>query len=466
RNIGPLLFGLPQQLRKIAAFSPRAGTVWTGVDDGGSVELDLEVEGGISGEILIGFFRDAAWSGPPTQLRAFPGPGRYRVQRLPTGSYRVGAVVGSLPEPDAIGVHRSWPQPVTVERGETVKVQIRASPEFTVALQGTMYNTEIARGFAGTWKEIPPEKLVEGRVVIPGGPQIPYCVVEAHQSKQSYVPAYAGVDEGGRFCLEVPSWPCRLYASWSEPLPSLLGYRNQYLLKEESLHGPQKVDFHLEPFRTGTATVRGRAFDQDSNPVREFYLWATTCEVASARSDTGMEYYSFTNYRVPFMSEEGAFELGNLPHGVYVLRAMPFNSRAYVPFAHKKEVKLEDGQTLEVMLKVKAKNTFYGNVLAPGGVPEGTTICLSLSSGLRAVVLGAADSRGHFAIHLSDKEAEDLSAGSAFLLVSLQKGKRRDSVGKMPFELLSRDREKSGTWRLPSVKSGTETDPEDIPPPP
>ena len=107
-----LLHGLPQRLGKVILPSRREGQRWDGVERGGRLELDVQVEGEATGEIFIGFFADPRWwSAEPAQVRRIPGPGRYTIDRLMPGRFQLGAMVGDLPKPRALGVHADWPNP-------------------------------------------------------------------------------------------------------------------------------------------------------------------------------------------------------------------------------------------------------------------------------------------------------------------------------------------------------------------
>ena len=141
-NKGPVLVGLPQELNAASTPSRRLDSTWTGHEDGAVIILDIAVEGGISGEILIGFFEDPRWSKEPVQLRAFAKPGRYTVDRLMPGTYQIGAMMGSHLKPVALGVHETWPSPAEIDRDEKRTIGVLLSREF-VKHVSELQNTEI-----------------------------------------------------------------------------------------------------------------------------------------------------------------------------------------------------------------------------------------------------------------------------------------------------------------------------------
>jgi uncharacterized protein (TIGR03067 family) len=107
-----LLLGLPERLGKTLLPSRQAGPMWYGVDDGGSLTLDVRIEGDAKGEITIGFFADARWwLAEPVQVREVVGPGRYTFTRLIPGKYRLGAMLGVPPTPAALESMRHGPPP-------------------------------------------------------------------------------------------------------------------------------------------------------------------------------------------------------------------------------------------------------------------------------------------------------------------------------------------------------------------
>jgi hypothetical protein len=133
-NGSGLLQGLPQRLGKVIVPSRRKDPVWQGVDGGGSVKLVIERDSDAEGEIFVGFFAGPRWwLAEPVQARIFDGPGDrpvFVVDRLPPGEYWIGAMVGGLPTPKALGVHRTWPAPITVGAGKA-NAELRISTKFS-----------------------------------------------------------------------------------------------------------------------------------------------------------------------------------------------------------------------------------------------------------------------------------------------------------------------------------------------
>ncbi len=170
-----LMHGLPQRLGKAILPSRRQGPRWEGVDGGGRLELDVQVEGKAPGEIFIGFFADPRWwSTEPVQARRIPGPGRYTIDRLMPGEFQLGAMVGDLPEPRALGVHADWPNPIEVRAGATTKARLLVSTKFRDTPAG---QSGLEKGFAGQWDRMDPTRMITVRTVDAHGAPLPFCQV-------------------------------------------------------------------------------------------------------------------------------------------------------------------------------------------------------------------------------------------------------------------------------------------------
>ena len=217
-NAGPLLLGLTQQLGKVIVPSRRDEKIWKGVERAGKLKLNIAVEGEVGSEIFVGFFSDAKWSAEPVQVRSFPGPGQYVVDKLPAGKYQIGAMIGTPPIADALGVHRTWPEPVEVKRGATT-VDVLVSEDFQKHASG-WYNQEVSRGFAGEWEKMDPANLLQGRLTGPDGSAIAYAQIMIREYKtdprRGIAAPETGVDGQGRYYFDGMRWPYRVGARWRQ----------------------------------------------------------------------------------------------------------------------------------------------------------------------------------------------------------------------------------------------------------
>jgi len=305
RNTGLLLMKLPLQLNKVLPPSRRGERVWTGVDGGARCALEIVVQGDPAGEVFVGFFNSAKWDDEPVQVRAFSGPGRHTVTRLPAGEYVIGAMVGTAVDIKALGVHRTWPSPVPIRPNAVAEAQVLVSPEFVdCATTDVMDNAR--RGFVGDWGTLKASNLLHGRVIGPDNHHIPYVqlhVSEYAPERNSHSFFRTGADARGYYYADGMEWPYRVYAQRVETIPEKFITRYQGLQRNEVLEGPQEVSFRFGAMPQGTASLAGRVTDQDGDPISDFTLWISFRENMD-RLSTEEGYGRYTSFRVPFISTQ------------------------------------------------------------------------------------------------------------------------------------------------------------------
>ena len=212
-NAGPLLLGLTQQLGKAVESSQRNDFVWAGTEKGGTLKLNMAVEGDVTGEIFIGLFEEPDWSSEPVQVRSFQGPGEYVIENLPVGKFQIGAMIGSLPAAAALGVQQTWPGPVEIERGKTNSVKVLVSREFQLHTSG-WYNEIVSRDFIEDQKEIDTDTFLTGRVTGPGGQPVAFATVQVREYNPGAGSIRApnrGTNENGYYKCDGIDWPYRGY---------------------------------------------------------------------------------------------------------------------------------------------------------------------------------------------------------------------------------------------------------------
>lgn len=459
-NAGPLLLGLTQRLGKVIESSQRDDRVWTGVVDGGPLELDIAAESDATGEIFIGFFKDPTWSAEPVQVRRFPGSGQYIVENLPPGKYQIGAMIGSLPVATALGVQKTWPKAVKIDSGKIAEAQVLVSEDFQRYSSG-WYNKSVSRDFVGDWKHMNPDNLLQGRLIGPDGRPIAFAEImirEHNPGARGIRARNTGTNEQGYYKYDGIDWPYKVTAVWRDLMPSVLGYRYQQMYLNRVLEGPQTVNFKFEDFATGTATLTGRVSDQNGRPLREYFIAVgKQFDWTEKLKNPDGKYYSVSGYRASFISEDGSFKMDNLPSGDFAVRVIPFNIRAYGR-ERGDQVVLRSGETTNLNLKVIAKNIFYGRVLFRDDSPAvikptpwpGAETSILIPMGLRARGVAEVDDEGYFVVHLSDREVEMLESGASRLIINVPTSERghRKTMGDFPFKKLAEDKSKAGTLRI------------------
>ena len=465
-NAGPLLLGLTQRLGRVIESSQRDDVIWNGIEHGGSLKLNIAVEDDVTGAIFIGFFKDPHWSSGPVQVRSFPGPGDYIVENIPAGKYQIGAMIGSPPVANALGVQQAWPEPVEIERDKTNFVNILVSRDFQLRTSG-WYNKTVSRDFIGDWEDMDTDNPLQGRVTGPGGQAIAFATVQIREynpGARSIKAPNRGTNENGYYKCDGINWPYRVGVLRYKLLPSVLGYCYQYLFYNRVFEKCDTVDFQFENYPIGDATVKGHVLDDKGNPLKEFFVCVNTKMDWEARKNPDDKFYSMTGYRIPCFSEDGSYEVDDLPGGDVTIRVIPFNNQMY-EMHRGQDIRLQAGKDTIMNLKVVSKNVLYGRVLFRDGSPAivkpapwpGATTSILFPMGMgRARGVAEVDDEGYFALYLSARELEILESGSARLIIDVptSEDRRKKSAGDFPFEKLSADKSKAGIMKIrrPNIK--------------
>ena len=178
-----LLHGLTARLGAALKPSRREEPMWEGVENGGRANIEITVEDDIKGDVYVGFFADPRWwLAEPVQVRQFPGPGRHVAEDLIPGKFYIGAMIGSPPRADALGIDQLWPRPVEIKEGKSTNLRIRVSKEFedNPCGQGPF----VRKGFSGQWDKMDPARLVTVRTVDADGRPVPFCRIVFHEREE------------------------------------------------------------------------------------------------------------------------------------------------------------------------------------------------------------------------------------------------------------------------------------------
>ena len=455
-NCPPLLLGLTPQLTKVLEPSRRNDPVWQEVANGGTLRLRLDVEGGLPGEVIVGLFKDAAWLAEPVAVRHLGGAGTHTLKGLPAGRYQIGAMIGGAPVPVALGVQRTWPEPIEIQRDQAVTADVLVSEAFQKWASG-WYNEGVAKDYVGQWGDLNETNLLQGQLTGPDGKPIPFGLIEIrehHPGARSTATADQGTNEQGLYKYDGMAWPYQITALWRQAIPSAFGYRRQRMYLSRVLEGPQRMDFRFEPFPEGTARVTGRLIDQNGKPVRGFFLRVHTPpfnDLNLSRLTGG--YKTQVTYDVPFISEDGRFELGGLPAGRATVDILPFEVQRY-QHERGKDVVLEAGETAQVDVELVGKGVFHGRVLFEDGTPavltpapwRGAVTRILMTFGPRAGSIGAVGPDGYFTLYLEDSDAQTLAQGNSRLVINVPSDQQRrwDKTGEFPYEKLAEDKSKAG----------------------
>ncbi len=246
-------------------------------------------------------------------------------------------------------------------------------------------------------------------------------------------------------------------------MPSVFGCRSQLMKLKRVMEGPQQVDFRFKPFPAGTAKVAGRVTDQEGQSVRGFFLHVTTPPI-SARQSENMDggYETSIAYEVPFISEEGRFELGGLPDGPAQVYPWPFDSQKYeIQWGRETTLATEGTTMMDFELVRPQVRSLYGRVLfedstpatpQPAPWPGATTRIVTCrhTFPVRAGASADLDADGYFTLKLRKNQYELLASGEHQLLIGLPNPDRHGwrPSGEFPFDKLAEDRAQAGVVRV------------------
>ncbi|MBN1974378.1 MAG: redoxin domain-containing protein [Sedimentisphaerales bacterium] len=462
-----LMVGLPQRLGKAVMSTERQSTIWQGVDNGGSIELEIKVEGKKTGQIFVGFFTDPRWwLEPSKQIRAFPGPGSYKVDRLIPGKYYIGAMIGSIPVPDALGVDNFWPESVQIEQGKSIKVKLLLSDKFQNAPFGD--ETEVAKGNAGQYEVTNPSQLITLQTLDENGDPAPFCrvvFVDRVPSNPSQVNFFHdnGTDEKGYAYYDKFSGPFTFNVQRFDFIPENFAQRYQFMRLEE-LHytkDHETISFKWPPFPTGTGKVKGRIHNQYGKPLTEYYLTVTHDIKGSAQSSE--DNYGI-GYKIPVTNPEGRFEINDLPSGKYTAMVRVFDYPTHVYSFNMGEFTITDepDSITEFVLEVEAKELFYGRAFYKDGSPVYPAFYELLFPTTEQIWPTEKD--GSFRVAITKKELQDLmETTEGRINIYARINNKRVKAGEVNIKQLSKDSTNVTKFEfekidLPSETKTTETE--------
>lgn len=362
-----LLFGLAPRLGRASESSRRSENSWNGVEGGGSVELDIDVQDDIDGEILIGFFADPRWwIAEPIQVRKFDKPGLYKIDRLPLGEYQIGAMIGDAAHPQALGLHRTWPAPITVAAGNPSKMELRISPKFRdmqFSHLGT-YRDSIAdqQSVANREKVVTLRTVDHQRNVVPFSRIV---VVERQKEDTEKVHTYhnLGTNDAGRAYSDNFDGAFSLDCQRCDFDPETFVARFQFQ-RENKLYDTRRdrsIEVTFDNMPRGTGRIRGRVHDQDGQPLKTYFLYLNTDRTKDKQFDL----------KQPVTDLEGRFEVRGLAPGEYHIMVRHFDYLAYDWSFDRPKVTVpnEPDAVAEIDIEVEAKELRYGQAVFEDGTP-------------------------------------------------------------------------------------------------
>jgi len=363
-----LLLGLPQRLGKTIIASRHEGPMWSGVENGGRLTLDVQVEGDAKGEIFIGFFEDPRWwVAEPVQIRRVPGPGRYTFDRLLPGKYQLGAILGTLPKPIALGVHATWPAPVEIAGRRAAEARMLVSTKFENRPAGA---PGLEEGFAGQWGKLDPSRTITVRNVDSAGLPVPFCrvtFVDRGNGTETLWFHEAGRDDQGRAYCDKIDQAFSLCVQRFDFLPGKLEsrYESRKMAKIYNAQDRPNIAIKWDQLPAGTAKLVGQVHDQDKQPLRQYYLTLTR-QIGEQHDWSDATSYGIS---LPVIQPDGRFEVTDLPSGTYtaMVRAFDYSAYAWTFDGPKVAIPDEPHAVVQFNVEMEARKLFYGRAVYDDG---------------------------------------------------------------------------------------------------
>jgi len=392
-DTGPVLAPMVVRMSKMLKPSIRFSEVWEREDQNTVLELDIKSEASDNQEILVGFFESPDWSDQPAHVHSFPGPGQYTLKDIPPGKYHLGAVMGMTadPWPEAgyyeayhyqgmkslppkikyIGVNESWPKPISVKTNFNTKSELLLSDTFK--WKDPSINSSTLLSWYGNWKHMDPTRLVTIKTIDHEGKVIPFCrltlFTEEEGSRGRWFKDMGTDSLGYGYCDQIDTQFSISMVVQHIFVPDQLLKISQFLRFEQIYNVAERpvIDIILDPIPIGNSKVTGKIHDQYGRPLEEFYLTI----IKEEGDRLGSRDYKEINYKKPFSSPDGSFEMNNLVPGDYKMRARAFDYSAYDWnfFMWDFTIPEEGNQEIILDLTVEAKKLYYGKAVYKDDTP-------------------------------------------------------------------------------------------------
>jgi beta-lactamase regulating signal transducer with metallopeptidase domain/thiol-disulfide isomerase/thioredoxin len=459
-----LLNGLPQRLIQASTENRRETPVWQGIDNGARLKIRVETEGEVSGEVLVGFFKESNWeNAEPAQVRSFAGPGEYTVEGLIPGKYWLGAVVGtvddfakssySLGNGAGMGVEKDWPKPLVLQVGQATNAHVRVSDKYRLAAM----HDEQFRGHFGLWTPTKPEQLVTIKTVDAENKPLPYCSVTLNQlvkgddTRNDRFHRF-GTDENGVAYCDAFSGRFTVTVQKTDFIPELFAhrFRIRQFPKIYQVPLPFMMEVAMDPIPVGSATLSGRVHDQFGNPLREFYL---TLSRHQQRAPFDWDTFEIS---MPFTSDDGSYSIPDVAPGTYTVRIRHFDYPTHVYRTGYKErtvtIPIEPNPRVHADFEVEAKELLYGRAVFDDGKPviKGSWSARFGGQQWNYFAMNINDD-GTFRVMISAEEKRKLTKyHRGMVQVSGRLSDNQDSTVDVPLAKLSRNADKPATIVIPS----------------
>jgi hypothetical protein len=314
--------------------------------------------------------------------------------------------------------------------------------------------------------------VVHGKVTGLDGKPIANAVIQIRQKKEPGMSSIAAedviTDKQGFYSYDAIGWPYNVGVIFVEPDATGQGYNYQYKRLNKYFEGSQIVDFKFGNFPTGSSAIFGKAENPDGQPIKEIRV---RLSLKVDFTDFSTEYLNQFGYDKPFITEDGSFELSNLPAGIYDVALYPTKNEILTVKEGLEITRyvcdLKENQKLEIGNETAQGKFWYGRVLFEDGsaaVPElkgfVTQIVKCQEERSSGMTIATVEKDGYFRAQITDETMEQLKSGQAWLTVRIgpasQSFQNQLQDERLPVGFLSSERGKAGAVKIkrPSIYYG------------
>ena len=311
------------------------------------------------------------------------------------------------------------------------------------------------RNTPDAWNETDKLNIVSGRVTGPDGEPIANAIVQIREKrKPGQVATFtldAITDENGFYSYDQVDWEYEVGVL----VHDRDNYKHQYKRLNKSMTKSQVVDFKFDNFPTGNSSIFGTVQSNDGKVIKEFRVYIRSQIDLNDYSD---EYLYWFSYEIPFVTQDGKFEIKNLPASTYNVTIYPTKEKTLQQKdrINRKEFvcELQEGQEFEVGLVNDGEKLYYGRVLFEDGTPAvpelseyKTQVIFCSEDSESGETIATVGDEGYLSAVISKEKSELLKSGEASLKLCIAVVRSYQSVRDcqlFPFDLLSSKRDSAG----------------------
>ena len=309
------------------------------------------------------------------------------------------------------------------------------------------------------WLESSELAVVHGRVTGADGKPLANAEIQIREKRK---PGQRGIaapevstNKQGYYSYDDIRWPYRVGAIIHTQDPCGSEYQHQYMRFNSVIEGTETVDFAFGSFPEGSSTLTGQVLDPNGTIIKDF---SVDVRLKVDFKDYSSEYLYQFGIKKPFNTDDGRFEIPQLPAGLYRILVSP-TSNEQLQFEELIKVRrylceLTDGTITHLSEQHALSRFWYGRVLFKDGSPDVSElpdykiqISVREKGSRHGGTVAIVEDDGYFAALIADETMTRIKNGSVALSINIAKidYSHRLQGTEFSVELLSRERNKAGT---------------------